>query len=223
MTKRKQPTTGNKPGRPKGKPLSPKERAQRRAAPLKHGEFAATALAQALPPCKPSTCPLDDTPASSPGGGYPCDIKKTIEARGGGLSACLLALGEQDTIQKYVDAIVRGDTAGIAELAATSLAAKSLLEQKGLAALLTDGLTVEEPIVGKGPDGPEIIGTRVKENPAAALILKLGEHLGRTASDQVVTPKARGEKVRDEGIGQLGHAAWIRGMQNSLGEGGEQE
>ncbi len=222
MTKRKQPT-GNKPGRPKGKPLSPKERAQRRAAPLKHGEFAATALAQALPPCKPSTCPLNEAPApASPG--YPCDIKKTIEARGGGLSACLLALGEQDTIQRYVDAIVRGDTAGIAELAATSLAAKSLLEQKGLAALLTDGLTVEEPIVGKGPDGPEIIGTRVKENPAAALILKLGEHLGRTASEQVVTPKARGEKARDEGIGQMGHLAWIRSMRNSLGggEGGEQ-
>jgi hypothetical protein len=218
MSKRK--PTGRKPGRPKGKPLSERERAQRRAAPLKHGEFATTALAQALPPCKPAVCPLESS--SGAAAGYPCDIKKTIEARGGGLSACLLALGEERTIQKYVDAITRGDTAGIAELAATSLAAKSRLEQDGLATLLTDGLTIEEPIVGKGPDGPEILGSRLKEHPAAATILKLGEHLGRTAADQVVTPRARGEKARDEGLGQLGHAAWIRTMQNSLG-GGESE
>lgn len=220
MSKRK--PTGKKPGRPKGKPLSERERAQRRAAPLKHGEFATTALAQALPPCKPAACPLE-APSSPATAGYPCDIKKTIEARGGGLSACLLALGEEATIQKYVDAITRGDTAGIAELAATSLAAKSRLEQDGLATLLTDGLTIDEPIVGKGPDGPEILGTRRKEHPAAATILKLGEHLGRTAADQVVTPKARGEKARDEGLGQLGHAAWIRSFQTAFAETGEGE
>jgi hypothetical protein len=209
MGKRK--PTGKKPGRPKGKPLSEKERAQRRAAPLKHGEFASTALAQALPPCKPAVCPV----------GSPCEVKQTIEDRGGGLSSCLVALGEEGTIRKYVDAIVRGDTSGIAELAATSLAGKSLLEQRGLVALLEDGLTVEEPIVGKGPDGPEIIGSRTKEHPAAALTLKLGEHLGRTAADQVVTPKARGEKARDEGLGRLAHVAWIRGMHAGLREEGE--
>jgi hypothetical protein len=189
---------------------------------LKHGEFATTALAQALPPCKPAVCPLE-APTSPPGANYPCDIKKTIEARGGGLSACLLALGEESTIQKYVDAIVRGDTTGIAELAATSLAAKSRLEQDGLATLLADGLTIEEPIVGKGPDGPEILGTRLKEHPAAAAILKLGEHLGRTAADQVVTPRARGEKARDEGLGQLGHAAWIRSFQTAFDGSGDGE
>src|SRR5215218_2343002 len=168
--------TGAKPGRPKGKPLSEKERAQRRSAALKTGEYAATALAQALPPCKPAVCPLEGPAAPEGGTGYPCEIKRTIEAGGGGLSACLLALGEQSTIDRYVAAITKGDTAGIAELAATSLAAKSLLEQRGLKALLDDGLTVEEPIVGKGPDGPEIIGNRTRENPAAALTLKLGEH-----------------------------------------------
>jgi hypothetical protein len=202
---RRQPT-GKKPGRPKGKPLSEKERAQRRAAPLKHGEYAATALAQALPPCKPAACPAN----------YPCEVKQTIEARGGGLSSCLLALGEETTVHHFLDAILRGDTAGIAELAARSLAAKSRLEQDGLAILLENGLTVEEPIVGKGPDGPEILGSRKKEHPAAAITLRLGEHLGRTAGDQVVTPKARGEKARDEGLSRMGHAAWIRGMQTSL-------
>lgn len=215
----KRTTGGKKRGRPKGKPLSEKERAQRRAAPLKHGEYAATALAQALPPCKPAACPLETT---AKGDGYPCEIKETVEARGGGLSSCLMALGEQATIRKFVDAITRGDTAGVAELAAVSLAAKSRLEQDGLTALLKDGLTVEEPIIGKGEDGPEIIGSRLRENPAAALVLKLGEHLGRTASDQVVTPKARGEKARDEGLGQLGHAAWIRGMQAGLARGSQE-
>ena len=38
----------NKGGRPKGKPLSAKERAQRRAAAVKTGEYASTALGQAL-------------------------------------------------------------------------------------------------------------------------------------------------------------------------------
>ena len=221
MAKRK--PTGRKPGRPKGKPLSEKERAQRRAAPLKHGEFAATALAQALPPCKPAACPLEQPAAPEGGAGYPCQVKQTIEARGGGLSSCLMALGEEGTIRKFVDAITRGDTAGVAELAAVSLAAKSRLEQDGLVTLLNDGLTVEEPIVGKGENGPEIIGTRTRENPAAALVLKLGEHLGRTADAQVITSKSRGEKARDEGLGQLGHAAWIRNMQAGLAAGGDGE
>jgi hypothetical protein len=218
MAKSKQTGKKKKPGRPRGKPLSEKERAQRRAAPLIHGEYAATALAQALPPCKPAVCPLEAPAAPADGGGYPCKVKTTIEARGGGLSTCLMALGEEGTIRKFVDAITRGDTAGVAELAAMSLAAKSRLEHDGLSALLNEGLTFEEPIVGKGPDGPEIIGTRLKEHPAAALTLKLGEHLGRTATDQVVTPRARGENVRDEGIGQLGHLAWIQQMRIGLAD-----
>lgn len=206
---------GRGPGRPKGKPLSEKERAQRRAAPLKHGDFAQTAIAQALPPCKPAVCPAEPT-AEGDESGYPCQIKKEIEARGGGLSSCLVALGEQSTIQKYIDAIAKGDTSGIVELAATSLAAKSLLEHRELAQLLQEGLVIEQPIVGKGEGGPEIIGYRHLENPRAGVVLKLGEQLGRTATDQVITPRSRGEKARDEGVGRLGHLAWIQSMRGGL-------
>ena len=55
-------TTG---GRPKGKPLSAKERAQRRAAAVKTGEHATTALGQALPPRKPAIYPNEGTGSPS--------------------------------------------------------------------------------------------------------------------------------------------------------------
>src|SRR5215217_8358306 len=86
MPKRSQREHNGKGGRPKGKPLSAKERAQRRAAAVKTGEYATTALAQALPPCKPAVCPN--------GGTGTCDVKRAVEAQGGGLSACLASLGQ---------------------------------------------------------------------------------------------------------------------------------
>jgi hypothetical protein len=76
MAKRTQQEPKKKGGRPKGRPLSAKERAQRRAAAVKTGEYASTALAQALPPCKPAVCPNDRTGT--------CDVKRAIESRGAG-------------------------------------------------------------------------------------------------------------------------------------------
>ena len=63
--------TNNKPGRPKGKPMSAKERAQRRAAAVKTGQYATTALGQALPPCKPAVCPNDSKGT--------CEVKQAVE------------------------------------------------------------------------------------------------------------------------------------------------
>jgi hypothetical protein len=78
MPKRSPHEQKGKGGRPKGKPLSPKERAQRRAAAVKTGEYATTALGQALPPCKPAGCPNNGTGT--------CDVKTAVESRGAGLS-----------------------------------------------------------------------------------------------------------------------------------------
>ena len=209
MRKKKPPGKPRRPGRPRG-PCSPKELAQRRAAPLKTGEHAQTALGQALPPCKPKTCPNEGTGT--------CDVKRAVEARGGGLASCLVALGGSPAMDAYLAALRTGDLKGLAELTAASLAGQLVLGQSELALLLQEGLTVEQPIVGRMPDGgTDVIGHRPAENPRAALALKLLAQLGHTAADQALTPKSSGERNRDEGIGSLAsRAAWISRMRTGL-------
>ena len=202
-----------KRGRPKGKPLTARERAQRRAAPIKTGQYAETALAQAAPPCKQSTCLAS----------YPCEVKEEIERRGSGVAVCIPALADDDAIRRYLRAIQSGDLDGIQEIAATSLGLKAAMHQRELLKLANEGLTYEAPIVGHGEGGPEIIGTKTVPNPRAELVLKIGEHLGHTAPDQVLTPKSGAVAAANRGIEQLGKAAWINGMRNRLAGDGEEE
>jgi hypothetical protein len=209
----KQQDPKRKGGRPKGKPLSAKERAQRRAAAVKTGEHATTALAQALPPCKPGVCPN--------GGKGTCEVKQAIEARGAGLSACLVSLGHQDVMQSYLNALRTGDLAGLEELTATSLAGQLALAQGELTVLLQEGLVVQVPIVGRNAEGDlEVVAERPVENPRAANTLALLRQLGHTAADQAITPKSSGERDRDRGLGLAGRMAWVQQMRKGLaGEG----
>jgi hypothetical protein len=208
--------TSGKPGRPKGKPLSAKERAQRRAAAVKTGQYATSLLAQALPPCKPAVCPN--------AGLGTCDLKRAVEARGAGLSACLVSLGHQDTMQKYLAAIERGDLNGLAELAATSMAGQLALAQGELAVLLQEGLVVQVPVVGRNADGDlEVVAERPVENPRAANTFQLLRQLGHTATDQAITPKSSGERERDQGLGLAGRAAWVSQMRKGLAGEGEED
>jgi hypothetical protein len=214
MPKEPKGPTKKKAGRPKGKPLSAKERAQRRAAAVKTGQHATSALAQALPPCKPAVCPND--------GKGTCDLKRAVEARGAGLSTCLVSLGHQDTMAKYVAAIERGDLAGLAELAATSMAGQLALAQGELAVLLREGLVVQVPVVGRNADGDlEVVAERPVENPRAANTFQLLRQLGHTATDQAITPKSSGERERDQGLGLAGRAAWVSQMRKGLAGEGE--
>jgi hypothetical protein len=206
-----------KGGRPKGKPLSAKERAQRRAAAVKTGEYATTALGQALPPCKPAVCPND--------GKGTCDVKRAVESRGAGLSACLVSLGHQDTMEKYLAAIERGDLSGLAELAATSMAGQLALAHGELSTLVQEGLVVNVPVVGRNAEGDlEVVAERPVENPRAANTFQLLRQLGHTAADQTITPKSSGERERDQGLGLAGRAAWVSQMRKGLaGEGADEE
>ena len=214
MPKRSQREHKGKGGRPKGKPLSAKERAQRRAAAVKTGEYATTALAQALPPCKPAVCPN--------GGTGTCDVKRAVEAQGGGLSACLASLGQHEVIQKYLAAIQTGDLNGLAELAATSMAGQLALAPGELAILMQEGLVAQVPVVGRNADGElEVVAERPVENPRAANTFQLLRQLGHTAADQAITPKANGERERDHGLGLAGRAAWVSQMRRGLAAGEE--
>jgi hypothetical protein len=214
MTKRTDQEPKRKGGRPKGKPLSAKERAQRRAAAVKTGEHATTALGQALPPCKPAVCPNDGTGT--------CDVKRAVESRGAGLSACLVSLGHQDTMEKYLAAIERGDLAGLAELAATSMAGQLALAHGELSHLMHEGLVIQVPIVGRNADGDlEVVAERPVENPRAANTFQLLRQLGHTAADQTITPRSSGERERDQGLGLAGRAAWVSQMRKGLAGEGE--
>ncbi|MEA2562113.1 MAG: hypothetical protein QOH06_3617 [Acidobacteriota bacterium] len=217
MPKRIDQEQKKKGGRPKGKPLSAKERAQRRAAAVKTGEHATTALGQALPPCKPAVCPNDGTGT--------CEVKRAVESRGAGLSACLVSLGHQDTMEKYLAAIERGDLAGLAELAATSMAGQLALAHGELSHLMHEGLVVQVPIVGRNADGDlEVVAERPVENPRAANTFQLLRQLGHTAADQTITPRSSGERERDQGLGLAGRAAWVSQMRKGLaGEGADDE
>jgi hypothetical protein len=206
--------TNNKPGRPKGKPLSAKERAQRRAAAVKTGQYATTALGQALPPCKPEVCPND--------GKGTCGVKQAVESRGAGLSACLVSLGHQDVMQAYLDAIRTGDLDGLAELAATSMAGQLALAHGELSVLMREGLVVNVPVVGRNAEGDlEVVAERPTENPRAANTFQLLRQLGHTASDQAITPRSSGERERDQGLGLAGRAAWVSQMRKGLAGAGE--
>jgi hypothetical protein len=222
MTKPTQPDIDPKArrpkgGRPKGKPVSAQERAQRRAAAVKTGEYATTALGQTLPPCKPAVCPN--------GGTGTCDIKTAIESRGAGLSTCLVSLGHQEVRTAYLKAVQTGDLEGIHELAATSLAGQLALAQGELAVLLQEGLVVQVPVVARNAEGDlEVIAERPVENPRAANTLALLRQLGHTAGDQAVTPKSSGERDRDRGLGLAGKLAWVSQMRKGLaGEGGDDD
>lgn len=216
MAKRTPSERKGQPGRPKGKPLSAKERAQRRAAAVKTGEHATTALGQALPPCKPAVCPNEGTGT--------CNVKRAVEARGAGLSACLVSLGHQDTMEKYLAAIERGDLTGLAELAAASMAGQLALAHDQLSELMREGLVVQVPIVGRNSDGDlEVVAERPVENPRAANTFQLLRQLGHTAADQAITPRSSGERERDQGLGLAGRAAWVSQMRKGLaGEGADE-
>lgn len=207
-------SSGKKRGRPRGKPLSPRERAQRQAAAVKTGEHSKRLLGQALPPCKVTSCPDQ----------FPCEIKAKVESRGNGLAVCLQALGESASIDAFREAMTKGDLRGLQELNALTLAGYSTLEQRELQNVLDKGLTILKPVFGVGPDGLEQVGEVPVENPAVQNLVRISRDiLGRTADAQVITPKARGEKAANEGLGRLGQAAWIHKVRKGLGGGAEGE
>ena len=89
--------------------------------------------------------------------------------------------------------------------------------------MLSEGLVVTTPVVGRNAEGElEVVAERPMENPRAANTLLLLRQLGHTASDQSITPKASGERKRDEGLGGLaGRLAWVGSMRRGLASDGD--
>jgi hypothetical protein len=178
----------------RGYTMSPAALAQRHTAAWKTGERAATAFGQALPPCKRSLCPM--TEESGEKGN--CSVKRHVEASGGAVERCAVRLVTDDDVRaRLVKAIREGDLDGLAELQATLLAAMHGLGTQELAEVIREGLMIESEVFKDG----EPVGTMQRTNPRAEPLLKLLDMLGATAAQQSITPKAVGERKRDEGIG----------------------
>lgn len=196
---------------------TPKARAQRRVAARKHGQRASTPLRQLLPACNRRQCPMrnaDGDPA------YPCPIKQAADAQGHVIESCPVPLVANPEIKAaYQRAIESGDPSGLAGIAATSLAVQTELALTELGKLRTEGFSIERPVFGVDGNGDPIeLGSQPTTNPRAFPTLKLLEQLGHTGPQQAATPKAAGERKRDEGIGgMLDHA---RALQKKLASGG---
>lgn len=192
-----------KGGRPKGKPLSEVERAQRKAASWKHGKYASSALRQAVPPCRQDLCPLEGGPAAdatTAPHGYPCTIKQDMDRQRRGLEVCPVALTANPTLRDAVRKALDGDVDGLKDHTADALSAMFGLEQQELRLIVGEGLVVKRPMYSK--DG-ELIDQVDVVNPRAAPLFELTKQLGHTAADQAITPKSAGERQRDTGLGAM--------------------
>lgn len=197
----------NKPGRPKGKPLSPAERAQRRVAAIRHGRYATSVLRQAVPACKRSSCPQS----------FPCDVRRRVVEAGGGLEICVVTLMTDDDVrQRYLDALRDGDTDGLQELAAGVFASLHGLHGKTLQQLRDEGLATVRPQPTKTGDVLEVPMT----HPAAFPFLELNKQLGFTGDQQALTPKSRGETKR--AVSEADHLAWMRRMHDKTSPGDDE-
>lgn len=172
--------------------MSAKAKAQRRSAAWKHGQRAATALTQSVPPCKKSLCPLEGDEKGN------CSIKRAMEAKDKSMEVCPLPLAvNADTRRAYLTALQNGDFGGLQEMVATLFAGMFGFAMEEFGRLSDEGGSITFDIFG--PDGEKAQGTKV--NPRYEPFLKLLEVLGITASQQAITPKSQGEKKRDDGIG----------------------
>lgn len=184
-----------RPGRPtkKERPLSPTEIANRRKAAWKTGEHSQAPLGQLVPPCKASTCPLGEA-------GYPCDLRRQRDEEGLVTERCAPTfLTDPATLQLVSQALQDEDPTHLQPLVAPLLAGGYELLGRELQTLGREGLAVERQTVS--PEGDPL--AFLVENPRARPTLDLMKLLGITAADQAVTPKARAQRSRDEGLVDL--------------------
>lgn len=185
--------TERRPGRPKGKPLSDAEIAQRRTAAWKHGQDAQRPAAQLHGPCKETACPLK----------YPCEIKRAATDQGLTLDRCALSSATAPSPHAeaaYLAALESGDSRSLDSIVARGLGQMATMFERELELLGDEGLRASVPVVDR--EGNVVDETPI-ENPRARNTFKLAEMLGITAGQAGLTRKAKAEIRRDDEIGGL--------------------
>jgi hypothetical protein len=105
----------------------------------------------------------------------------------------------EKTLAAILDA-TEGRFDGLARVSAEKLARLHVIHDAALEEVERDGVTVEEEIVGS--DGG-VLSTRRKEHPALGAALRLGEVVGVSAKEQLLTPASRGAAKRDDAIARF--------------------
>jgi hypothetical protein len=102
----------------------------------------------------------------------------------------------EETLSALLDA-AEGRFDGLSRLHAGKLARLSVIHDSALDEVEEDGVTTEEEI--RDATG-NVISSRRRENPALGAALRLGETLGVSAREHLMTPASRGVSKRDESV-----------------------
>lgn len=87
-----------------------------------------------------------------------------------------------------------GNMAAMNPMFANAIAESELMRRQAVDEVQARGVLVREDLVNA--DG-QVIGSRVKQNPAAEVALELNKQLGATVQDQLLSRKSRGEGAVD--------------------------
>lgn len=120
------------------------------------------------------------------------------------------AKGAPEIVERYMAALVDGDMSAIDPIVGMGIAEAELMRRQAVDEVRERGVLVREDLVGA--DGT-IIGSRLKQNPAAEVVIELNKQLGMTAQDQLLTRKARGEGAVDAALAmRLARDSQLRAM-----------
>lgn len=107
-------------------------------------------------------------------------------------------------------AMLDGDMRGMDLITSNALSEAELMRRQAVDSVNSEGVLLKESLVNA--DG-QVIGSRLKGNPAAEIAIELGKQLGHTASDQLLSRKARGEGAVDAALAmRLARDEKLRGL-----------
>jgi len=112
----------------------------------------------------------------------------------------LLGEGAGEVIDAYHSAIIDGDMTALSPVTVRGLADTEIVRRAIFGKVAEEGVLITEPMVDA--DG-EFIGERKKDNPLLFHLHKFNEDLGFQSSQQLLTPKSRGENKKDEALAAM--------------------
>ncbi len=102
----------------------------------------------------------------------------------------------KETLEAILEA-TEGRFGALARVNAGKLARLSTIQDAALDEVEKDGVTLREDVTDS--DG-RVLGSRRREHPALGAALRLGEVVGVSAKDQLLTPAARGASRKDDAV-----------------------
>lgn len=105
--------------------------------------------------------------------------------------------GGPEIAERFIDALANGNVAALDPIVASGMTESEMMRRAAVDEVRDRGVLIREDLIGA--DGT-IIGSRLKQNPAAEIALKLADQLGMTSRDQLLTRKSRGKGAVDAAL-----------------------